>query len=417
MVVPLFLEDPGKLLPGNIEVFVNYSVFELPGVRQLFACVLHPAQDHGFGVLPARTHAPLELFHRRRQDEDADALRIERAHLARALPIDLENDVGAALHRIENHFLRRAVTVAVDFGAFEEFAPRLHGEEAGVVHEVIFAAIDLPRARWPRGVRNGQLQAGVVAQYGVDERALARPRRGGNDEEQAVRFLRSVHSMFCACSRICSVKSFSSSAHFEIAGLAAFAPSVLASRFSSCVRKSSRLPTGVRVPPWLSKRSISLKCARSRVSSSSTSTFAANTAISARMRSSCPEPNASRSRSASFVSYAAMAWGSSGATSSTCLRMDAMRSRIAVPSFSPSRARAETSSSSARSHSAWAAARIFSSSASAWVTTPGQRSTSASRNGPAPGNRRPASSASALRRASASGLNCCGVWASEESAK
>jgi transposase len=50
------------------------------------------------------------------------------------------------------------------------------------------------------------------------------------------------YSMFCACSRICSIKSFRSIAARVISRLAAFDPSVLASRFISWNRKSNRLP-------------------------------------------------------------------------------------------------------------------------------------------------------------------------------
>ena len=60
--------------------------------------------DHGFGVLAARAHAPLELLDRGRQDEDADAVGVEPAHLLRALPVDLEEQVVAALRA------RRAIT-------------------------------------------------------------------------------------------------------------------------------------------------------------------------------------------------------------------------------------------------------------------------------------------------------------------
>src|SRR5881394_1726384 len=92
----LFLDDFGELPPRDIEVFVNYSVFEFAGVGQFFAGGLHPAADNGVGVLGARAHAPLELLHRGRQDENADALWVERADLARALPVDLEQQVVAA---------------------------------------------------------------------------------------------------------------------------------------------------------------------------------------------------------------------------------------------------------------------------------------------------------------------------------
>src|SRR5579859_7462920 len=189
MLVPLFLENARKLLPGDIEVFVNYSVFELSGVGQLLARVLRAAADDGVGILPARAHPPLELFQGGRQDENAHAVRVELAHLSRALPVDLENYVCAPRERIRDHFLRGAVVIPMDFRAFEEFAALAHGEERGVVDEVVLAAVYLARARRARRIGNRELQAGILAEDGIDERALAGSRRRGDDEEQPVPLL------------------------------------------------------------------------------------------------------------------------------------------------------------------------------------------------------------------------------------
>src|SRR5438552_10352708 len=117
----LELDDSRELALCGFEVFVNYSVFELLGMRSFLARIVEPAADDGVRILAAGAHAPLELLDRGRQDEDADALGIEPAHLLRALPVDLQNQVVAALHRLEDHLSCRAVVVAVDFGALEEF--------------------------------------------------------------------------------------------------------------------------------------------------------------------------------------------------------------------------------------------------------------------------------------------------------
>src|SRR2546430_10276360 len=87
----LALDDLGELAPCGFEVFVNYSVFELAGVRQFLARIVQAPADHGVGVLAARAHAPLELLDRGRQDEDANAVRIEPPHLLPALPVDLQD--------------------------------------------------------------------------------------------------------------------------------------------------------------------------------------------------------------------------------------------------------------------------------------------------------------------------------------
>src|SRR2546427_8779288 len=277
MFFALSADDLGELLPSVVEVIVNYSVFELAGVRQLLARVLHAALDDGLGILPAGAHAPLQLLDRARQDEDADRVGIEIAHLPRALPVDFEDQVVAALQRIEDQLLRSAVAVAVHLGALQKLAAAAHGEERRVVDEMVVDAILLARARRSRGVRDGELEARVLAHQRVDQRRLARPRRRGDDEQKP------AHSMFCTCSRICSTRTLSSSAQSDSSWLAAFEASVLASRLSSWAMKSSRLPTA---PPCLSVRSASARCARRRYSSSSTSTLAANTASSARDRKS-----------------------------------------------------------------------------------------------------------------------------------
>src|SRR5438874_675865 len=293
----LATDDAGELALGGFEVFVNYNVFEFAGVRELLARIRHALADDGIGVLRPHAHAPLELLDRGRQDEDADAVRVEPAHLLRALPVDLENDVFAAGDGIEDHFLRRAVVVAVHLGAFQEFAALAHRPEAALVDEVVVDAILLARPRPARGVGHRDLERRVVAHHRVDERGLPGAGRSGNDEQCSFALLSPCgHSMFWTCSRICSTRSFNSSAQSLSSWLAAFEASVFASRFSSCARKSRRLPAA---PPRWSVLSTSARCAFSRVSSSSTSDFAANTAISARTRSSSADPSASRSRSAS----------------------------------------------------------------------------------------------------------------------
>src|SRR5260370_7222569 len=144
MFFALSADDVGELLPSVFEVIVNYSVFELAGVRQLLARVLHAALDDVLGILPAGAHAPLQLLDRRRQDEDADRAGIELAHLLGPLPVDFEDPVVAALQRIEDQLLRSAVAVAVHLGALEKLAPAAHAEERRVADETAPAPVLLP---------------------------------------------------------------------------------------------------------------------------------------------------------------------------------------------------------------------------------------------------------------------------------
>jgi hypothetical protein len=176
------LDDRRQLLPGGIEVFVNYSVMELPGVLHFAAGVVQAAADDRVRVLAARAHAPLELLDGRRQDEDADASGVDAAYLPRSLPVDLEDQVLAARERLGDDLLRGAVAIAVHLGALEEFAALLHAEEGGLVDEVVVDAVLFAGTRSARGVRDGELQAWIGAHQRVDQRGLARPRRRRNYE-------------------------------------------------------------------------------------------------------------------------------------------------------------------------------------------------------------------------------------------
>src|SRR3990172_5992818 len=85
-----------------------------------------------------------------------------------------------------------------------------------------------------------------------------------------------------------------------------------------------------------------------------------------------------------------------GATSARRRRISATRPCTLAASFAPSRARAAVRSSSAARHSRSAIARVRSSSSAGSAITPGQRSTSATRNGPACGSARCASAATQI---------------------
>src|SRR3954469_14618687 len=297
MGVCSFLADGlRQLVPCGFEVLVNYSVLELGLVGQFFARICEALPDHRLGILAALAHAPLELLDRGRHDEDADALWIEPAHLLRALPVDFQHHVVAACQRLLDHLARGAVVVAVDLSTLEEFPCVAHAQECRLVDEVVFAAVLLARPRRARGVGDRELEARVVLEQRVDQRALAGAGGRGDDEQF------SRHSMFCTCSRICSTSTFNSSAQSASGGLAAFEAKVLASRLSSWARKSRRFPAA---PPLRRTRSTSARCVRRRSISSSMSTFAANRAISARTRSSnsgeTAAPSASRSRSVIFA--------------------------------------------------------------------------------------------------------------------
>src|SRR6185295_16783896 len=75
------------------------------------------------------------------------------------------------------------------------------------------------------------------------------------------------YSTFWTCSCSCSIATFMSTEIAVIPIELDFEPSVFASRSSSWIRNSRRLPTS---PPLASRRAISSRCERRRASSSAT---------------------------------------------------------------------------------------------------------------------------------------------------
>src|SRR5690606_36416082 len=78
-----------------------------------------------------------------------------------------------------------ALPVAVHARVLEEVAVRDHRLEPVRADEVVVLAIALARARRARGERNRQADVAVTRQAGVDDARLARPGRGGDDEQGA----------------------------------------------------------------------------------------------------------------------------------------------------------------------------------------------------------------------------------------
>src|SRR5262249_12525129 len=178
-------------------------------------------------------------------------------------------------------------TVAVHFRGFEEIPALEHGVEGPAVYEMVLAAVDLAFAGGARGMRDRQGKPLVVIERGLHQRRLARSRRRRDDEQAP------LHSIFWICSRICSISSLNSRLASESSFETDLDPRVLASRLSSCIRKSRRLPTA---PPAVTTRETSSRCAARRVSSSATSARTPNSAISWRMPSPSAPPSAPRRR-------------------------------------------------------------------------------------------------------------------------
>src|SRR4051812_24250586 len=77
--------DNGRqILLRLLEVFVNYTVIKLTDVLDLFGGVGEPLADGSLGVFSSGAQAPLQFVQGRRQDENADRIGKNAAHLASA---------------------------------------------------------------------------------------------------------------------------------------------------------------------------------------------------------------------------------------------------------------------------------------------------------------------------------------------
>ena len=160
--------QPGRAHDGlqvrqrRLEVFfVNY-IFELRTCEISSRALARRCAITSGASWPRACEAAPQLRDRGRQDEDADHVGEELAHLLRALPVDLEHQVVAAVERCSIQRLRGAVAVAVHLGALEELARSSIATNVARVDEVVLAAVDLARARRARGVGDRQLESRVA---------------------------------------------------------------------------------------------------------------------------------------------------------------------------------------------------------------------------------------------------------------
>src|SRR5690606_37276764 len=156
----------------------------------------------------ARAQAPLELGARRWQDEDADALRALHAYLARALPVDREQDIVALCQQRFDRGARGPLEVAVDVGVLVEGIGLDHPLEYLARNEMVVAPVHFARPRQARGVGNRKRDVALALDKGLDEAGLAGTGRRRDHVEGPGR--RRAHSRFCTCSRICSISTLSS---------------------------------------------------------------------------------------------------------------------------------------------------------------------------------------------------------------
>ena len=157
---------------------------------------------------------------------------------------------------------------------------------------------------------------------------------------------------------------------------------MLASRLSSCIRKSRRRPTG---SPLLSAWRISTRWLSSLSSSSSTSSFWASKASSTSSRAGSASTSMRSIRSRCLARAASSTSGMRLRTVTAMAAMSAQRVSSMSPIRAPSLARMVVMASSVAPSKAPASAISGSASTSGSAITPGQRKTSTGFSGPVSG--------------------------------
>src|SRR5690606_14413789 len=114
--------------------------------------------DHLLAILAAAGQSQAQALEGWRQDEDALVGLDAVAHLGGSLPVDLEDDVDAAIQLLLHPQPRRAVEIAEDLRRLQEVPVFPHRQEHLTTHKVIVAAVDLTRAHGAGGMGDGDHQ-------------------------------------------------------------------------------------------------------------------------------------------------------------------------------------------------------------------------------------------------------------------
>src|SRR4029077_3230375 len=223
------------------QAVVNQNIVVFVVILNLTRGRDQPALDHLFRIQAAGAQPLLQFPAIRGHDEDAYGVSNSAFDLRCTLDIDVKQEVLSFLVGQGQKPARGAIVVAIELGMFEKFIFADHFFKFGRRHEEVLPSVLLAGARRPGGVRDGEFQTRHNLAHLIYQRRLARTGWRRNDVD-------ATHSMFCTCSRAFSISVLIASPISVIFSASparpeVFESNVLASRFISCKRKSSFLPT------------------------------------------------------------------------------------------------------------------------------------------------------------------------------
>jgi hypothetical protein len=121
---------------------VDDNIIKLPHVADILGQLPQAAGDGLLAIGRTGAQARLKFARRRRQDVNRGGLRVGRAYMACALPIDFEDEI--LLLSGKGNFdrcLGSRIVMAIHLGPFQEFPPLAASMEFFLGQEVVIAAI------------------------------------------------------------------------------------------------------------------------------------------------------------------------------------------------------------------------------------------------------------------------------------
>src|SRR5215469_4279801 len=272
--------DGAQFIGGLFQAVVHQNIVVFVVILNLLAGRVQPAVDDLGAVQTPIVESPLQFLAVRGQYKDADGAGNPGLYLGRPLHVDVEQQVVVVLLGLAQEPARRAVVVAEHVGVLEELVVAHHAFEFLAGNKEIFAPVLLAPPGLARSVGDREIQALDQAAQLIDQGRFSGARWRRDDEDRA-------HSTFCTCSRDFSISDLMDRPISVICSASPARPEVfdsrvLASRFISCSRKSSFLPTS---PPSSSRPRKCFTCVSRRTSSSWMSLRSTSRAASCSRRS------------------------------------------------------------------------------------------------------------------------------------